>query len=172
MAIKGLEALETLGRDIERDLEAATFDSIEDVASRLIALLQQNAPDNSGFLQQSISALPIRKEGDVWVLAIEWEEYGTYQDEGVKGAKSTYPSASNSPFSYKTKMPPINSSTIGGQSLRQFAESKGISPFAVAKSIFNKGLRATKWATNTIESSEVQSLIDDIATLIVKQYEK
>ena len=33
-------------------------------------------------------------------------EYGAFQDEGVKGKKSTYPQSSASPFKYKNKMPP------------------------------------------------------------------
>jgi len=171
MAIKGMEFLEDLGRDIETDINKAVNDSILTVANKLVEKLRLAAPDNSGFLAQSISALPLRKEGSKWIIEIEWEEYGTYQDEGVKGAKSTYPESAGSRFSYTNKMPPTNVSTIGGQSLRQYAESKGISPFAVAKSIFNKGLKATGWATTTIESREVQDLVDDIATLIVNQYE-
>ena len=35
-------------------------------------------------------------------LTFEMEEYGAYQDQGVSGVKKKY----NTPFSYKSKMPP------------------------------------------------------------------
>jgi len=179
MGVKGLDQLDLIEATLGRELQEAAKDSIRLVGNKIVELLQENAPDNSGYLQQSIGLqLPIRYEDGSYVLVIEWEEYGTYQDAGVAGVKSGRSRGIEygygKDFSYKVggKMPPTNVSTIGGQSLAQYATSKGISPFAVARSIFNKGLKATGWATNTIESAAVQSLIDEIATLIVKQYEK
>ena len=39
-------------------------------------------------------------------VKFESEEYGVYQDQGVRGAKSTYSESSKSPFRYTSKMPP------------------------------------------------------------------
>jgi len=177
MGVKGLDQLNELGREVAVQINDAAKLSIKEVANRLIQALQRNAPDNSGYLQQSIApVLPIKETDNGYVLEIEWEEYGSYQDAGVAGTKSGQSLGMElgygRDFAYTDKMPPTNVSTIGGQSLRQYADSRGISPFAVARSIFYKGIKATKWASNTIDSPEVQSLIDELAELIVKQYDK
>ena len=86
-------------------------------------------------------------------------EYGIFQDEGVKGKKSTYSQSSNSPFSYKNKMPP--SSAFDKWSIK-----KGIAPrdkegkfikrkslnFLIARGIYNKGIRATMFFTKPFEA--------------------
>lgn len=173
MAVKGLEQFGRLSEEIESLIDEASKDAIFQTGTKLIELLQQHAPDNSGQLQQSISALPIEQTNNGWVLKIDWEEYGTYQDAGVAGTKSGtslgLELGYGRDFAYTTKMPPTNVSSIGGKSLAQLAQAKGVSPFALARSIFYHGIKAKKWATNTIESQQVQTLIDDIATLIVNQ---
>lgn len=86
-------------------------------------------------------------------------EYGAFQDEGVKGKKSTYPQSSASPFKYKNKMPP--SSVFDKWGIR-----KGIAPrdkqgrfisrkslnYLLARSIYNKGIRATMFFTKPFEA--------------------
>ena len=57
--------------------------------------------DKSGALSNSLG-YKINK-GKVSFLG---ENYGVFLDQGVKGAKSTYPESSTSPHKYTTKMPP------------------------------------------------------------------
>lgn len=171
MAIKGMEFLEDLGRDIETDINKAVNDSILTVANKLVEVLRQNTTKSefsTGDLERSISALPLRQEGSKWIIEIEWEEYGNFVDAGVAGSKTGTSKGLqygyNREFKYTDKVPPASV-------FERYARAKGISPYAVARSIFNKGLKGSGWATETIESREVQDLVDDIATLIVNQYE-
>jgi hypothetical protein len=92
------------------------------------------------------------------------EEYGFFQDKGVSGIKKKY----NTPFSYKTKMPPAKAFdkwTIrrgiaprgkGGQ----FQTRKGLN-FAIARSIFEKGIKPSLFFTKPFEAA-FKNLPDDL----------
>ena len=106
--------------------------------------------------KQLYNSLEYRIQGDK--VSFLSEKYGEYLDKGVKGSKSTYPESSASPFKYTTKQPP--SSVFDKWSIR-----KGIAPrdkqgrfvsrqslnFLIAKSIKNKGIRATLFFTKPFE---------------------
>ena len=82
------------------------------------------------------------------------EEYGEYLDKGVNGKKKKW----GAPFSYTNKMPPT-------KSLDKWLVLKGIAPrdkngkfinrqslkFAIAKSIYNKGIKPTLFFTKPFE---------------------
>ena len=86
-------------------------------------------------------------------------EYGAFQDEGVKGKKSTYPQSSASPFKYKNKIPP--SSVFDKWGIRRgiaprdkqgrFISRKSLN-YLLARSIYNKGIRATMFFTKPFEA--------------------
>jgi len=89
-------------------------------------------------------------------MVFSMEDYGEYQDKGVRGAggtrKSTSPfnkrnnkgkiwkqKAPNSPYSYKDgKKPSV-------KHFKRWAESKGLNPFAVRESVFRQGITPTKF---------------------------
>ena len=91
-------------------------------------------------------------------VKFESEEYGVYQDQGVRGAKSTYSESSKSPFRYTSKMPP--SSVFD-----KWTVKKGIAPrdeqgrfinrkslnYLIARSIYKKGIRPTMFFTKPFE---------------------
>ena len=95
-------------------------------------------------------------------------DYGSFQDEGVKGKKSTYPESSSSPFKYKNKMPP--SSVFDKWSIRRgiaprdkqgrFINRKSLN-YLLARSIYNKGIRATMFFTKPFEKG-LDKYSDDI----------
>ena len=106
--------------------------------------------------KQLYNSLEYKIKGDK--ISFLSEKYGEYLDRGVKGSKSTYPESSASPFRYTTKQPP--SSVFDKWSIR-----KGIAPrdkqgrfvsrqslnFLIARSIKNKGIRATLFFTKPFE---------------------
>jgi len=88
------------------------------------------------------------------------EDYGSYIDQGVKGAKSTYPESRTSPFKYTTKKPPssvfdkwsIKSGIAPRDSKGRFIKRKSLN-YIIANSIFRKGIRATMFFTKPFEEA-------------------
>lgn len=98
------------------------------------------------------------------------EEYGIYQDQGVHGAKSSYVENRNSPFRYKTKQPPtrafdkwIKTKGIKGRDKKtgKFISDKSLK-FLIARSIKNKGIRASMFFTKPFEAG-IKKYENDIA---------
>jgi|TARA_B100000035_G_scaffold130173_1_gene110644 hypothetical protein len=98
------------------------------------------------------------------------EEYGTYQDMGVHGAKSSYIENRKSPFRYTTKQPPtrafdkwIKTKGIKGRDKKtgRFITDQSLK-FLIARSIKNKGIRATLFFTKPFEAG-INKYGDEIA---------
>jgi len=97
-------------------------------------------------------------------LFFELEDYWEFQDKGVSGTEVKF----NTPFSYKTKKPPA-------KVFEKWAKQKGIKPrakngqfttyksfgFAVANSIFKKGIKPTKFFSKPFEN-EFNKLPEDL----------
>jgi len=98
------------------------------------------------------------------------EDYGIYQDQGVHGAKSSYVENRNSPFRYKTKQPPtrafdkwIKTKGIKGRDKKtgRFISDQSLK-FLIARSIKNKGIRASMFFTKPFEAG-IKKYENDIA---------
>ena len=89
-------------------------------------------------------------------IYFDMEDYGFFQDKGVSGIKKKY----NTPFSYKTKMPPpgafdkwtIRRGIAPRNTKGQFQTRKGLN-FAIARSIFEKGIRPSLFFTKPFEAA-------------------
>jgi hypothetical protein len=89
-------------------------------------------------------------------IYFDMEDYGFFQDKGVSGIKKKY----NTPFSYKTKMPPPNAFDkwtikrgIAPRNTKgQFKTRKGLN-FAIARSIFEKGIKPSLFFTKPFEAA-------------------
>ena len=102
-------------------------------------------------------------------LTFLMEEYGVFQDKGVKGTKSNYVENKDSPFSYKSKggknglkgMPPPKAfdKWIVRKGLKGIRDKKGqfISrkslQFMIARSVFEKGVKASLFFTKPFEKA-------------------
>ena len=108
----------------------------------------------------------VDKTAQGYKLSFEMEDYGMFQDRGVKGVKSNYRVNKNSPFSYKE-----NSNLIGLEYhtgvFAKFAKRMGMQPrnkkgqfgsyktmgFILANSIKNKGIKASLFFTKPFEQA-------------------
>lgn len=114
-------------------------------------------------------------------ITFEMEDYGFYQDQGVSGKKQKY----NTPFSYKSKMPPPSK-------LDKWIVRKGIAPrtasgefisrkslqFLIARSIYLNGIKPSLFFTKPFEAAfaklpneliekyglDMEQLLDEIMT--------
>jgi len=95
-------------------------------------------------------------------LKFEMEDYGKFQDQGVKGVKSNYVENRNSPFSFGTgtgKKGGLSKGIKAWVKARrfQFRDKKGkflsyeSTAYIVARSIFNKGIKASLFFTKPFQ---------------------
>jgi len=112
--------------------------------------------NKSGVLSKS---LEYKIKGDK--VSFLSEDYGEYLDKGVKGAKSTYPESSASPFRYRNLKPPaevfekwIKKSNIQGRDKKtgRFITRQSLS-YIIANSIYSKGIRASMFFTKPFEEA-------------------
>ena len=89
-------------------------------------------------------------------LAFLMEDYGKFQDKGVSGTERQY----NTPFSYKSKKPPLKPITDWVKSRRfQFRQKNGkfmsyqSTAFLVRNSIFKKGIKPSLFFTKPFEKA-------------------
>jgi len=92
--------------------------------------------NSSGALKDSIG-FKVEFDGQFLNFELSLNDYYIYIDEGVKGAKFTHPSSTNSPFKYTTKYPPL--SAIG-----QWVGNKGIGFFDTKKTKKGKTYKKLK----------------------------
>ena len=89
-------------------------------------------------------------------MAFLMEDYGTFQDKGVSGTEKKY----NTPFSYKSKRPPLKPITDWVKNRRfQFRQKNGefmsykSTAFLVRNSIFKKGIKPSLFFTKPFEKA-------------------
>lgn len=100
-------------------------------------------------------------------IAIEvlMEHYGKYVDQGVSGTERRF----DTPFSYRDKMPPVSvfSSWIVKRGIAPRNErgeflSRRSLQFAIAKTVYKRGIRPTRFYTDAVESA-MKRIPDEIA---------
>ena len=117
--------------------------------------LSKDRKNVSKELYNSLDAI-IKVTPNAIQVNFEMEEYGLYQDKGVSGTEKKY----NTPYSYKTKMPPI-------KPLADWAKSRNIRlrdeqgkftkgnyntiGYLIARSIYRKGIKPSLFFTKPFE---------------------
>lgn len=145
--------------NLKRELELFEKRVIQQAKSNLT----KQKKKASGNLYNSIdSELNVHKQS--FSLEFMMSPYGQFVDKGVSGKKKKY----NTPFSYKSKMPPssvfekwIKNKGIKGRNKKgQFITSKSLS-YLIARSIFNKGIKPSLFFTKPF-NNEYKKLSNDL----------
>ena len=138
------------------------------VISQSRANLTRQKKNSSKELYNSLDS-NVKVSKNSFELTFLMEEYGVFQDKGVKGTKSNYVENKDSPFSYKSKggknglkgMPPPKAfdKWIVRKGLKGIRDKKGqfISrkslQFMIARSVFEKGVKASMFFTKPFEKA-------------------
>lgn len=129
-------------------------------------------------LYNSLEYKPFVK-GDSIGVEFYMEQYGKFQDQGVKGTKSNYVENKKSPYSYKSKMPPLKAFAdfvkrkgIKGRDKKtgRFITNKSLQ-YLIARSVFNKGIRASMFFTKPFNQA-YEKLPPKLQESFVKDIEK
>ena len=157
-----------------------TFKNVDEVVNKYGKYVVQQSKSNltkdkkgGGDLYNSVS-YKIEKSQDDFLLEFLMEDYGAFVDRGVKGKTSTYQetSAALSKFQYGSGTGPKGGLTKGirkwlQKKRFQFRDKKGrfmsyeSMTFLIARSIYNKGLKANLFFTKPFEAG-LKRLPDDL----------
>jgi hypothetical protein len=125
--------------------------------------LTRNKKNASKTLYNEMSSF-LKVSKNSFELGFEMPIYGQFQDQGVSGKKKKY----NTPFSYKSKMPPskifedwIKRKGIKGRDKQgRFITHKTLS-YLIARSVFNNGIKPSLFFTRPFELA-YKRLGDDV----------
>jgi hypothetical protein len=125
------------------------------VVNEAKANLRSQGKDTSGKLSNSIQGTVKEMPNSIGVY-FDMLPYGNFQDKGVSGTKRKF----NTPYSYTTKMPPpskldkwiVRKGIAPRSKTGKFQSRKGIQ-FAIARSIFYKGIKPSLFFTKPFEQA-------------------
>jgi hypothetical protein len=149
------------GQQIRKELEKFQKYVISQARANLTRL-KKNSSKN---LYDSLKGQVTYKKGD-YTVEIEMDTYGLFVDKGVSGKEKKY----NTPYSYKSKMPPPSA-------LDQWIVRKGIAPrdakgrfitrkslqFLIARGIYKNGISPSLFLTKPFEAA-MRKLPQDVVT--------
>jgi hypothetical protein len=156
-------------------LKTHTEKILKDFAESVFLQAERNLPKFSGELKNSFKSV-VKESANSITLSMTMADYGFYQDEGVRGVGGVRKSTSRfnktdnkgkmwkqkgkgSRFSFKS--PSINLRGGNGKGIRLWSISKGLNPYAVAKSVAMQGIKPSKFMTKALEK-EFKTLPDEI----------
>jgi len=138
----------------------AEFDNIQDLLndfrSNVIREAKKNlsSQNTSGRLSKSLKSY-VKESKNSIQISFEMDDYGFYQDRGVKGKKS---GKSLDGYKYTNKMPPpkafdkwnVKKGIAPRDKKGKFIKRKSLN-FLIARSIFEKGIKPTLFFTKPFE---------------------
>ena len=140
-------------KETQKVLEAFKDFVIQQARTRLTKNKKNVSKELYNSLKGNIKVMPNSISVD-----FEMEDYGIFQDKGVSGTEKKY----NTPYSYKSKMPPI-------KPLAKWAQSRNIRlrdeqgkykkgnyntiGYLIARSIYKKGIKPSLFFTKPFEQA-------------------
>ena len=125
------------------------------------SLDERASSGTSQMLRQSIEPQAIQTTDNGLSVEIVMEDYYKFIDEGVQGVGGEKKSggifeqvAPNSPFSYKQENKP------SVKHFEQWANGKGLNPFAVRESVFRKGIKPNLFYSDVMTEQWIDELVD------------
>ena len=148
--------------EVQKELELFKKRVIQQAKSNLTKM----GKNSTGALHKGLKGdVTVFKTGN-FALEFDFGKYGEFQDKGVSGKKKKY----NTPFSYKSKMPPskvfeqwVKNKGIKGRDKKgRFITTKSLT-FLIARGIFNNGIKPSLFFTKPFEN-EYKKLSDELVT--------
>lgn len=146
--------------EVQKELELFKKRVIQQAKSNLTKM----GKNSTGALHKGLKGdLTVFKTGN-FALEFDLGKYGEFQDKGVSGKKKKY----DTPFSYKSKMPPskvfeqwVKNKGIKGRDKKgRFITTKSLT-FLIARGIFNNGIKPSLFFTKPFEN-EYKKLSNDL----------
>jgi len=186
------EYLNGIGTKLSKDkslFKALPLFAVE-VGEKIVAQLTENLQQHtaSGRLEESISFYIDEIGTDKYKVSFSMLDYGKYIDKGVKGKKSAYASAAQSPFKYTNKLPPYaaiakwlgtkatSGVTKGGGKLpfKTMGKKSNVSNgrsrvYAVRKSIFNKGIEGTGFYSKVVTNGMFEKINEELSKMVASK---
>jgi len=127
---------------------------LDDFKDKVVAEAKRGVPRSTGALANSIKGY-VKESKNSIQISFEMDEYGLYQDRGVKGVKS---GKSLDGYKYTNKMPPpkafdkwtIKKGIAPRDKQGKFIKRKSLN-FLIARSIFEKGIKPSLFFTKPFE---------------------
>lgn len=136
--------------EVQKELERFR-DYVVSQSRRNLSRLHKNS---SKRLYQSIQG-NVKAMPNSISIEFSMEDYGVFQDVGVSGTKKKY----NTPYSYKSKMPPVKAfdkwlvrNGIAPRKNGKFASRKSLA-FLIARSVFRNGIKPSLFFTKPFEAA-------------------
>jgi len=141
---------------------------LEDWANNLIKELRESlqaetSTGTSKDLEQSMKIVP--PQGDTIELAISMLDYYDYTNKGVEGIGGSDKGKKPTFGQYSFKDAPIRIDN----SLRQWANVKGISEYAIAYSIAQRGIEGKQWFDKVVTQEAILDLTKKVADVLGRQ---
>ena len=144
----------------------ATKKVLQDYAKYVIQQSKSNLTKGRKNVDRSLYnslKYDITETEDALLLEFEMNDYGEFQDKGIKGSKSTYSESRNSPYKYISKRPPLEPIIEWAKKRKiRFRDEKGRYKegnyksigFVLQRSIFQKGIKGSQFFTKPFEKGQ------------------
>jgi len=162
----GIDKTVLSGGQADKDLNDVLLSWANDLIEDLTKSLDdETSNDTSKALRTSIKPIPAK--GRIIEVGISMLDYYDFINKGVrgvggheKGLKQVF-----GQYAFSNLMPRSDE----GSSLANWAEIKGLSPFLVARSIFQRGIEGTQWFDKVFDQAAINDLIKRVSEATGKQ---